>query len=139
MLADIDNFKKINDELGHIAGDTVLESLASLFESSVRSIDIIGRYGGEEFGFILPETDAEQSRVIGERIRKAVEERVFRVESFGEILKLRLTISIGISTFPMTGSDTSRTVIQSTDLALYRAKSLGKNRVVHFDDLREQL
>jgi diguanylate cyclase (GGDEF)-like protein/PAS domain S-box-containing protein len=127
LMADIDHFKALNDTHGHVAGDAVLRSVASLLKSALRSGDEVGRFGGEEFMVVLPDTDADEARRVAERIRKSV------AESSTE--GITATISIGAST--LFGRLTSESFIDNADRALYEAKRSGRNRAVHSLDLTE--
>ena len=124
VMLDIDNFKSFNDNHGHLAGDEVLRAVAQTILRSVRKVDIVGRYGGEEFGIVLPCTDAQQAYAVGERIRRAVEE----AGCDGEGEARRVTVSLGVATYPDVASDYVQMVARA-DEALYRSKALGKNRV----------
>ena len=126
MMLDIDDFKKFNDNHGHLAGDRHLKSMAKIMRFILRETDFIARYGGEEFAVILPEAPVEGALIAAERIRKAVEN-----QNFGE--GLRSTVSIGIAAYPDHGVK-KNDIIEKADKALYRAKGAGKNRVcVHGD------
>ncbi len=127
-IADIDNFKKINDTYGHDCGDLVLKSLAGLFLKGVRITDTVGRWGGEEFTFVFTETTCKGAMTVIERIRQAVERMVL---SCGEN-KLKITITIGLSYHE--GEDTAADLLNEADIALYRGKNSGKNRVVCYQD-----
>lgn len=130
ILADMDNFKNYNDLCGHLAGDSALSKAAELIKRSAREMDIVTRYGGEEFCLILPTTTKKESIFVGERIRRAIEAESFPGESH---LPLgRLTVSLGIATFPVDGV-TANELIHAADLALYHAKTLGRNRLVLYD------
>lgn len=134
ILTDLDNFKIYNDICGHLAGDNALRKAAKLMRRSARDMDIVTRYGGEEFCLILPTTGKKESVFVGERIRRAIEAESFPGESH---LPLgRLTISVGIATFPADGV-TANELIHAADLALYRAKALGRNRLVLYDPTLE--
>jgi len=127
LMMDLDHFKQVNDTYGHAAGSHGLAEVGRLIRESTRVTDISGRFGGEEFITVLPETDAAPALVVANRIRETIARRAFRYgdESF------QLRISIGIATAPTHGNDAGR-VIEAADAALYRAKSLGRNRcVVH--------
>ncbi len=124
VMVDIDNFKAFNDTYGHLAGDEALRAVAATILHSVRKVDTVGRYGGEEFGIVLPGTDQQQAYAVGERIRRAVEE--LTTSSNGETRAL--TASLGVATFPDVANDYVSLVAQA-DAALYRGKALGKNRV----------
>ncbi|KNZ40319.1 sensor domain-containing diguanylate cyclase [Acetobacterium bakii] len=120
IMIDIDNFKQINDSFGHLAGDAVLVELAELFKTSIRPADIVGRWGGEEFMVILPDTDEKVAVELAETIRKEVSENRFPKQE-------GITISLGVSVF---SDDASvDTIIFRADQALYRAKNNGRNQV----------
>lgn len=124
IMFDIDHFKKVNDTYGHLAGDLVIQDIASLLSASVRSSDIAGRYGGEEFAIILPETDLEGTLVFAERLRQAIEGLVIQYEQ----QQLKVTISLGIA--QLSSATTSEQAwLQAADQALYSAKNSGRNRV----------
>jgi len=120
IMADVDEFKKYNDEFGHLAGDQVLVQVASVLRESTRDVDCVARYGGEEFLLVLPETPAEGAGQVSERIRDHLAETKFAV---GQI-----TVSIGIAEFPAHG-DSPEAVIASADAAMYQAKRAGRDRV----------
>lgn len=120
ILIDLDHFKKVNDELGHIAGDTVLKEVSQILASQVRSIDVVGRWGGEEFLIICPETGTPSAMVVAERILKAVSQFTFSCNR-------SQTISIGVAS--LSENDTPDTLLNRADEALYIAKSDGRNCV----------
>ena len=123
MMLDMDNFKEVNDTFGHTTGDLVLVEVAAIIKNAVRKIDTVGRYGGDEFGVILPETDAEHADVVGARIRDAITGHTFPpVEGPRPI---RLGATIGISTFPTSASSAVELVSQADNamLALKREAS----------------
>jgi two-component system cell cycle response regulator len=126
LLIDLDHFKQVNDTHGHLAGDDVLIEVAALLQRVVRAVDIVARYGGEEFVVVLPETGAAGAEAFAERLRELIEEQCF-VESRG--VPIRLTTSIGVSSFPSFGVDSVEDLLANADQALYRAKSEGRNRV----------
>lgn len=126
LWIDIDHFKRINDENGHAAGDSVLRATSALLANGVRSVDVIGRFGGEEFLIFLPEMDRREARETAERLRSLVSNTPQPIE---EGRTLAVTISIGVSVFPVNGSD-SRALCAAADRAMYQAKSEGRNRVV---------
>ncbi len=134
ILSDLDNFKIYNDVCGHLAGDDALRKAAQLMRRCARDMDIATRYGGEEFCLVLPGTDKQESVVVGERIRRAIEAESFPGESH---LPLgRLTTSLGVAAFPSDGV-TADELIHAADLALYRAKALGRNRLVLYEPSME--
>lgn len=131
MLIDLDYFKTYNDVCGHIAGDKALKKAANVLNESVREMDVVTRYGGEEFCVLLPGTSKRESIFVAERIRRDIENEFFPGEEhlpFG-----RLTTSIGVSSFPEDGS-TSISIINAADIALYDAKKAGRNRIVIFSN-----
>jgi diguanylate cyclase len=123
LMLDIDSFKPINDEQGHPAGDEVIRGVAGVLGACLRDIDVAGRYGGDEFGILLPETDIAQACAVAERIRHTVQGSLF-----GPDRRLRCTVSIGLA-LVTTDMHNSRDWITCADQALYRAKTLGRNRV----------
>ena len=125
LMLDVDHFKKINDEHGHQVGDVVLKDCARLMRDQLRSVDSIGRYGGEEFVVVLPHTTYEEGRATGERLRRAIEEHVFRSGK----KELRVTVSVGVACYPSDAVDSPVSLIRQADQALYRAKQGGRNRV----------
>lgn len=127
LLIDVDNFKAYNDNYGHIAGDGVLKEVAKILKLSLRQIDMCGRYGGEEFCIMLPETSKEKAYAVSERIRLAMEK--YRIKAFNE--HLHCTISIGISSYPEDAGHITN-LIDKADKALYVAKAKGKNRSCAF-------
>jgi diguanylate cyclase (GGDEF)-like protein len=127
MLIDLDHFKIYNDLCGHLAGDRALKRTAKILSDTARQMDVVTRYGGEEFCIILPGTSKKESIFVAERIRREIEGEEFPHE---ENLPLgRLTASIGIASFPEDGT-TEASLVKSADVALYRAKSEGRNRVI---------
>ncbi len=125
LMIDIDYFKRFNDNYGHLVGDAVLRQVAETIKTSVREIDLVGRYGGEEFGVLLVETDENLALMIAERVRSSIEEKVF--SAYDE--KLRVTVSVGCSTYAYYDSSDALVIIESADSALYQAKRQGRNRV----------
>ncbi|MBA7594457.1 hypothetical protein ES703_01400 [subsurface metagenome] len=129
LMCDIDHFKRINDTYGHPAGDVVLRSIARRLSVATREgIDLIGRYGGEEFAVMLPETDEETAWVIAERVRKAVGSEPISMESMegGGENQITVTISVGVTT-AREATSLDR-LIATADRALYLAKENGRNR-----------
>jgi diguanylate cyclase (GGDEF)-like protein len=125
VLFDIDDFKKVNDTFGHLTGDAVLQKLAELLKASLRAIDIVGRYGGEEFLAILPETDGINGYIVAERFRERVEQEAF---SNGEG-HINITVSGGVAHYTH-GMDVNK-LIKMADDNLYAAKREGKNRIFY--------
>ena len=128
MMIDIDFFKKVNDTYGHAAGDAVLRNVASIIKSALRESDIPARYGGEEFAILLPYTHITEAQIVGERLRKAVEETLIPIETEEINSKtIKVTISMGLAEFNTTES--GEELFERADKALYEAKTSGRNRV----------
>jgi diguanylate cyclase (GGDEF)-like protein len=125
VVIDVDHFRTINDRYGHPAGDAVLISIANACMATMRKSDIFGRIGGEEFGLLLPETDAADACDAAERIRRAIEATIIEVGG----ASVRATVSLGIAPMPAASEGTA-TWFAEADIALYEAKSFGRNRVV---------
>lgn len=126
LLLDLDDFKQVNDRFGHQVGDEVLRNLGALLEEQIRDSDVVGRYGGEEFGAILPQTGVEESLELAERILGQVRRESF--ESDGN--QFSVTCSIGVAEHEESDGD-GDDLLRRADEALYRAKDAGRNRVVH--------
>lgn len=131
MMCDVDQFKSVNDTHGHQAGDAVLRQVADILRHEAREIDRIGRYGGEEFIFLLPGTTAAAASIFAERVRAAVEAHVFTFPG-GSV---RRSLSCGVAAWPHPRVKSSDSLVKAADDALYVAKKTGRNRVVCFDDL----
>jgi diguanylate cyclase (GGDEF)-like protein len=129
VLADIDFFKHVNDTFGHHAGDVVLRDVAGLLAAECRSIDMAGRWGGEEFVVVLPETDAEGALAVAEKLRERFESHTFVIG----VTRLRVTISFGVVACPPRRFETVEEILAAADAALYAAKRNGRNRVCVFD------
>ncbi len=127
IMADLDLLRDINNTYGHLAGDAVLQGIAEVFRSQLRHYDVPARFGGEEFAILLPETPPDQAFEIAERIRRTVAGKTYDVETSSE--PIRATVSIGVAGFPRDGSDANE-LIHQADLAVYRAKLQGRNRVL---------
>lgn len=126
MMADVDHFKTVNDTYGHGIGDAVLKTVASRLSRSLRDADLLGRYGGEEFVFLLPETELETAKdLIAERLREAIAGPGIETES-GSI---RVTVSVGVCGDPA-GESSLTELLKGADAALYAAKRAGRNCVV---------
>ncbi len=128
MMLDIDYFKKVNDTYGHPAGDMILKQIAEILINHTRFSDIVGRYGGEEFGIFLPETNEQEACLISEKIRQTVESNYFDIGSE----KIKITLSIGICSSEYVETVKYKDVIKKADEALYQAKLNGRNRVELF-------
>jgi two-component system cell cycle response regulator len=131
LMIDIDDFKLYNDTNGHLQGDQALADVARLLSRSVRRVDIVCRYGGEEFAVLLPDTDADGASIIAQHVCDVVSEAPFENESL--LPGGRLTISVGTATYPSQARRRDE-LIGRADEALYEAKRNGKNRVYAFTD-----
>ena len=127
IMADLDLLRDINNAYGHLAGDAVLRGIADVFQLHLRHTDTPARFGGEEFAILLPETAPHEAIEIAERIRRAVAEQHFEVETSSE--PITATISLGVACYPKDGADANE-IIHQADLAVYRAKLQGRNRVL---------
>ena len=123
VLADIDDFKRINDRFGHHVGDEALRRFAGLLTAELREIDVAGRLGGEEFAVLLPETDLEGALVAAGRIRRAAEDDELVLS---DAVRVRFTASLGVASHE---GDAAEGLLRRADAALYQAKAEGKNRV----------
>ena len=127
VIADVDNFKALNDTYGHLFGDDVLKVIAKELSKNLRNIDLVGRWGGEEFIFILPDTSAVQAQEVVDRIRRNIARIPFTPSSTSK--KFNVTVSFGVC-----GSDladvTLEEILIKADQALYNAKTNGRNQVV---------
>ncbi len=126
LVTDIDYFKSINDTYGHDAGDRVLKEFGARIKEDARSMDLVCRFGGEEFVIVMPDTDRAKAFSVAERLRKSIAERSFEVE---DGVNVDVTASMGISTLE-SGDDNSKTLFKRADKAVYQAKRDGRNRVV---------
>ncbi|HOJ98788.1 MAG TPA: diguanylate cyclase [Termitinemataceae bacterium] len=122
IMVDIDNFKEINDTKGHLTGDRILQTLGSILQRSVRAADVVGRYGGEEFLLVLPETEEEPARLVAEKIRKSVANSLWPDGVSG------VTVSLGVAGYQQ--EEPYEDLLRRADARLYQAKREGKNRVV---------
>lgn len=125
VILDIDHFKQVNDQYGHLQGDIVLQKVALLLQKELRNYDIAARYGGEEFIAVLPDATIEEAVFVANRVRSSVQTTRFS----GELSQLALTISLGVAMFSKDDNITVDSFIKLADDALYRAKANGRNRV----------
>jgi two-component system cell cycle response regulator len=136
-MIDIDDFSVFNDRYGHHTGDEMLRRTALVLRSALRSCDLVGRWGGEEFLALLPDTDAPGAAIVAERLRHAVEADAFYdlprfpsdESAKAESRRLQVTVSAGVATAIRPTSPTADGVVRRADTALYQAKTDGKNRV----------
>ena len=120
-MLDVDHFKRFNDTHGHSAGDEVLKTVAGIIKATLREVDFVSRYGGEEFGIILPEISHETAHMIAERLRSAI-------ANYDKLPYGKLTVSVGLATFPL-HAKSKADLLAAADAALYQAKRTGRNRV----------
>lgn len=131
IMIDIDHFKAVNDQFGHLQGDFVIQRLGAIIKEEIREIDIPARYGGEEFIVLLPETDDRGTVSVAERLRKRTEDENFtRNEAIRQTQELHITISLGVAVFPSKDIIHPNDLIKVADDALYQAKNEGRNRTV---------
>jgi diguanylate cyclase (GGDEF)-like protein len=123
IMLDIDQFKRLNDEFGHLLGDEVLRQVSSLFHQQLRKIDVVCRYGGEEFAILLSQTDPQYSLGVAEKLRRVVETWQFPG------VPRAVTISAGVATYPEHGLGRDD-LMKAADAGLYAAKQAGRNRVL---------
>ncbi|MBA3455073.1 MAG: sensor domain-containing diguanylate cyclase, partial [Deltaproteobacteria bacterium] len=131
LMMDVDDFKKLNDEHGHLIGDRVLRQIANTVKAQLRGVDTAARYGGEEIAVILPRSDMVASYNVGERIRAAIAELRVTTDSEPPMV-LSVTASFGVAAYPESKAKDGEDLIRRADRALYRAKKTGKNRVELF-------
>jgi diguanylate cyclase (GGDEF)-like protein len=125
VLLDIDKFKKVNDTFGHQVGDTVLQEIASLLLKNVRAADTVGRWGGEEFLILCPQTTLEESANIAQKLRESIE-----THTFPHVV--HNTASFGVASHGK--NDTKEDIVGRADKALYKAKANGRNQVIALDN-----
>jgi diguanylate cyclase (GGDEF)-like protein len=123
LMVDIDGFKRLNDEFGHLLGDEVLKQVSNIFLKQTRKSDIVCRYGGDEFAILLPQTVVANALIVAEKLRRAIAEWDFPG------VARPVTLSIGIAQFPLHGASRDE-LVKSADSALYAAKQAGRNRCV---------
>ena len=129
LFIDLDHFKNYNDQFGHLAGDEALSKTAEIIKAELRGMDIVARFGGEEFCVLLPGVSKQQAQLVAERIREGVEQERFTGKE--GLTDGGLTASLGIAAFPEDGT-TLISLLQASDKALYQAKTSGRNRSVAF-------
>lgn len=124
IMIDVDDFKKFNDKYGHLFGDHVLKESAKIFDHSIRTIDILGRYGGDEFLIVLPEATLETGHIVAERIKVSLAKHEFKARN----RLVKVTVSMGVHFFDDLSEVDKNIFIEKIDKALFEAKALGKNR-----------
>lgn len=125
ILMDIDHFKSVNDDLGHLVGDEILKNISFVIKRNIRGSDIACRYGGEEFVVICPRQDLENGKKVAEKLRKAIERTNFKLPD-----ERKITVSVGVSCYGENDAYKKEDIIKLADKKLYRAKSRGRNRVI---------
>jgi diguanylate cyclase (GGDEF)-like protein len=136
LMIDLDRFKQINDRYGHATGDEALCAAVEKMQDSVRGIDVLGRWGGEEFSVLLPHASAEAALLVAERVRAGIARILLPARETRQdesVEGVRVTASVGIATY-QGGSDNVQSMVQRADSCLYRAKATGRNRVVTVAD-----
>jgi len=136
LMLDLDHFKQLNDTHGHASGDEMLRQVSAVAKASLRSVDLLARYGGEELIALLPETALDEARIVAERIRAGIAALAVEKKGAGEPVTLRCTASIGLATFPAHQIDSSEVLLRFADDALYTAKSTGRDKVHAHADSR---
>jgi diguanylate cyclase (GGDEF)-like protein len=124
IMFDIDHFKRVNDTYGHPGGDKVIQCVADIVRDHIRDVDVCGRYGGEEFAILLPDTNKAGALILAERLRQAIEE--VNVVHEGQVI--RFTISLGVADLALSAND-HKALIEWADQALYTSKKAGRNQV----------
>lgn len=132
IMADLDFMRNINNTYGHLAGDAVLAGIGKIIQSVIRDYDSAGRFGGEEFAIVMPETTLEGAVIVAERIRAEIAAASFEVE--GNASLIQATMSLGVACFPQDATTTTN-LTQAADIAVYQAKHLGRNRVAVYRDV----
>ena len=125
MIIDVDHFKEVNDTKGHLVGDKVLKTIAAVLRNNIRAADILCRYGGDEFGLLLPETNFQGAYVTAERVRSTVEKTNLNTEED----PVMISLSIGISSLVEGGALGMDELVTQADVALYQAKKSGRNQI----------
>lgn len=133
LIADLDGFKQVNDTMGHAAGDSILRQVGRILTENARQLDIVARFGGEEFGIILPDVTRETAQAVAERMRSTVATNEFAT---GTVFQptCEITLSIGGALYPLDAQSVAELIDRADRVALYEAKRQGKNRVVFWQD-----
>lgn len=131
MMCDIDFFKRVNDVYGHAAGDLVLKTVSKVMRSQLREYDIAGRYGGEEFGILLPFTKIDEAQMVAERLRKAIADKKIDLSKVNlDCTEKTINVTISLGVYELKGHDQAKDLLKKADKALYEAKETGRNKVV---------
>lgn len=134
IMTDIDFFKKVNDTYGHAAGDLVLQTVSKVMRSQLREYDIAGRYGGEEFAILLPFTKCSEAKMVAERLRKSIEEKIIDVSEVNpDAVQKEINVTVSLGVYEFKTSDNEEDLLKNADKALYRAKESGRNKVVIYE------
>jgi diguanylate cyclase (GGDEF)-like protein len=131
LFVDIDYFKNVNDQFGHVVGSQILIDMAKVVKNQLRSTDLVYRYGGDEFIVLLPRTTIEESKMIALRISEAVKAAEFDIEREE---KYRLSLSVGIAEYP-NDADTAKSIIEFADKMMYLSKKSGRGKVFHVSEV----
>ncbi len=134
IMADIDHFKRVNDNFGHLVGDSLLKNLAIMIKSHLRQNDVAARYGGEEFLILLPETGIEGAKAVAQKIKKALAIKEWKLKGTGESMG-NITISMGIALYTL--NEPEKDLVKRADDALYLAKDQGRNRIITEQDITQ--
>jgi diguanylate cyclase (GGDEF)-like protein len=138
ILIDVDHFKMVNDLHGHLAGDEALRAIAHVFRIFLRDYDLAGRFGGEEFAVLLPQTSAADAQHIAERVRLHIAETPIRISDAPAAVPVQITVSMGVAALGQTWERTTGSqltdLLAGADRALYQAKKAGRNHVVMVTD-----
>jgi diguanylate cyclase (GGDEF)-like protein len=134
IMVDVDGLKSVNDRYGHSTGSRLIKSISESINESIRNTDILARYGGDEFVILMTHTSTEQAQMAAERIRAAVHNTSFDMK--GD--RIATTVSVGIASFPESVSEAEE-VLDKADIALYRSKQCGRDRVTYYDTKLENI
>ena len=126
LMIDLDHFKVINDKFGHQRGDLVLKRVAGMIKKCMRTVDLVGRYGGDEFLIILPETKVQNAKYAAQRIQRIFSSQIFKYQ---KVISFHIALSVGIAGYPAKKIKDERDLIALADKAMYIAKKSGRNRI----------
>ncbi len=137
LIADLDGFKQVNDTMGHAAGDSMLRQVGRILTENARQLDIVARFGGEEFGIILPDVTRETAQAVAERIRSNVASHEFVTGTVSQPT-CEITLSLGGALYPLDAQSRADLIDKADRVALYEAKRRGKNRVVFWQNTESE-